>query len=170
MFLDADEYFTEETICNLPPYLEKMHKRKDVDAFFCRLINVEPDDNNRFISSVESLRIFRNSKKLQFRGAVHEFLVSSDGPMRIMKLEADLEIYHTGYARKIVRGKLKRNLDLLLHEIGQTGEKPWHYGYLADCYFGLGEYDKAAVYAERSIKGNVVAMGQESMRREWSAH
>ncbi len=163
LFLDADEYFTKETIYNLPPYLEEMHKRKDVDAFFCRLINVEPDDNNRFISSVESLRIFRNSKKLQFKGAVHEFLVSSDGPLRIMKLKADLEIYHTGYARKIVQGKLKRNLDLLLHEIDQTGEKPWHYGYLADCYFGLGEYEKAAMYAERSIKGNVVAMGQESM-------
>lgn len=163
LFLDADEYFTEETIDNLPQYLEKMHKREDIDAFFCRLTNVEPEDNNRFISSVQSLRIFRNSKKLQYRGAVHEFLVRSDGPMRIMKLEADVEIYHTGYARKIVRGKLERNLGLLLQDIAQRGEKPWHYGYLADCYFGLGDYEKAAKYAERSIEKRVVAMGQESM-------
>jgi Glycosyltransferases involved in cell wall biogenesis len=161
-FLDADEYFTAETADNLLPYLEKMDKNKEVDAFFCHLVNIDADDHNRFIDAVQSLRVFRRDEKLRFIGPIHEFLARAGGPLRIMSMEADVEIYHTGYSQTILKAKLERNLHFLQKIMAEHGEKPWYYGYLADCYFGLKDYEKARVFARRSIDSKVKAMGQES--------
>jgi GT2 family glycosyltransferase/ubiquinone/menaquinone biosynthesis C-methylase UbiE len=162
LFLDADEYFTAETIKYVPEYLFKVQDNKNIDAFLCRLVNIDADGDDRVISVGSNLRIFRNDEALRFQGQIHEFLVRLGGPLRLAHLEAKTEIYHTGYSTKIVKGKLERNLMILQEDIEKNGEKPWHYAYLADCYYGLKEYDKAICYAKRSIEAKVISLGQET--------
>lgn len=162
LFLDADEYFTAETVENVPEYLFKVQDNKNIDAFLCRLVNINADEDDHVISVGANLRIFRNDEALRFQGQVHEFLVRLGGPLRLAHLEAKAEIYHTGYSTKIAKGKLERNLMILQEDIEKNGEKPWHYAYLADCYYGLKEYDKVIYYAKRSIEAKVIALGQET--------
>lgn len=168
LFLDADEYFTDETIMNIPVYLQKINANKNIDAFLCRLVNVDADSDYRVINTVNNLRIFRNQADLRFRGAVHEMLVKTGTPLKLARLEIDAEIYHTGYSKSIVKGKLERNLEILKKDIKDHGELKWHYAYLADCYYGLKEYEKAAYYAKMSIDAKIKALGQESsIYRRW---
>jgi len=162
LFLDADEYFTEDSIAEVPRYLNKIHYNKKIDALFCRLVNIDADDGNRIINTVQSLRIFRNNKALRYQGKVHETLRRIGVPLQIAKIEAAIEIYHTGYSKRFIKKKLERNLRLLLEDIEKQGEKPWHYAYLADCYYGLEEYDKTIYYARQAIAANVIALGTES--------
>lgn len=162
LFLDADEYFTNETIEEVPRYLRKIHDNKKIDALLCRLVNVDADDGNRIINTVQSLRIFRNNKMLRYQGKVHETLRRIGAPLQLAKMEAEVEIYHTGYSRRLIKKKLERNLEMLLEDIGKQGEKPWHYAYLADCYYGLEDYDKTIYYAAKAIAAKVIALGTES--------
>ncbi|MGL5271791.1 MAG: glycosyltransferase [Selenomonadaceae bacterium] len=162
LFLDADEYFTDETIYNVPQYLNKINSDKNIDALLCQLLNVDEDTDNRVINVVQSVRIFRNDANICFQGKVHEFITRLDAPLKLAQMEAEVEIYHTGYSHKIVRGKLERNLQLLKKSIEENGEKSWHYPYLADCYYGLKEYDKAIEYANKTITANIIALGTES--------
>ena len=162
LFLDADEYFTEETYGNVRPYLEKMHSNKNIDAFLCQMFNIDEDQENRLISAFKNVRIFRKDNALVYYNKVHELLVRNNGPLKLANLEADIEIYHTGYSTHVVKHKLERNLSLIKKEIAETGEHNWHYAYLADCYYGLKDYEKTIEYARKSIQTKIRALGQES--------
>lgn len=162
LFLDADEYFPEKMVDNVISGITQVDSNQNIDGLICPLINIDVDKGNSFISEIQSLRIFRHQPTLRFQGNVHEFLTRTNGPLRIAKITGDVEIYHTGYSSSIIRQKLERNLSLLQEDIRINGEKPVHYPYLADCYYGLKNYEKAIEYAKRSIAENVVAVGQES--------
>ena len=162
LFLDADEYFSEETKNNIRPYLLTLDNKKEIQAIFCTLINIDADNNNDCISIIESLRIFRRDPRIFFIGEVHEHVVFDGRPLNIIRAETDIEIYHTGYSRGIVRRKFERNLQILLDNIEKFGEKPSDYLYLADCYYGLEDYEKAREYAKKAIQKKVLALGNET--------
>lgn len=162
LFLDADEYFTEATVGNVRSYLEKINANKNVDAFLCQMFNVDEDQENRLISAFQNVRIFRKDSALFYYNKVHELLVRRNGPLKLANLDADVEIYHTGYSTSVVKTKLERNLNLIKKEISENGEHNWHYAYLADCYYGLKDYEKTIEYARKSIQTKIRALGQES--------
>ena len=150
-FLDADEYFSEDSIRKLPGLLRKIHPQVKIAGIMCRLVNIDPQDRNRFIGATTQLRLFRNLSTLRYRGKVHEAL---DVPKnRMIELVKEIEIIHTGYSAAVVQGKLKRNLKLLQQKIAENGGKPTPRDcrYLMDCYYGLADYPKAIEYAERSL-------------------
>ena len=167
VFLDADEYFSEESKGRLIERIEKYHFNRGVDGLVCHLLNIDMDENNRLINKSVQMRVFRNRRYLRYEGKIHEHVVNH--VRRNLQTQfVDLEIMHTGYTKSIVQQKLRRNLRLLEADIAENGEKPEHYGYLVSSYFGLGEYDKTIQYAKIALQGELPLLGQEySIYRGW---
>lgn len=160
-FLDADEYFSDDTLQILRQEMEEYHRKPDIGVVLCTLINIDSDNYDRVINTILQSRIFRNVPGIRYKGDVHEQLMNSGNRLQ-MVCNKNLVILHTGYSTSIVREKSRRNLPMLLEreknattdfEKGQTAS------FLADAYNCLGEYSKAIEYARMAIKYNVQHMG-----------
>ncbi len=163
VFLDADEYFSEDACRDIRHIIAREHRRVDsVDAILCPLINIDVDQYSQEINRSLTLRIFRNAPYLRYTGKVHENIRNEHGHLNILVEKKNLAIYHTGYSSQRLQGKLKRNLSLLLADIEKNGEQVHHYRYLLDCYIGLGEYEKAIKYAKLHIESAATSVGSES--------
>ena len=163
VFLDADEYFSDETVNNVRLIVNRENKNiNDADAIMCTLINIDVDKNNIEMHRFVNLRIFRNVEYLKFHSSIHEGIRNSKDKLKF-KVETDLlQIIHTGYSTSIVESKLRRNLKLLLDDIEKNGEGLQHYRYLADCYHGLGKHELAIKYAKLHIASNATSFSNES--------
>lgn len=99
---------------------------------------------------------------MRYRGNVHECLHHKEDVLHILTEKKLLEVYHTGYSSQRIEAKLLRNLELLKEDIAKNGEDIYHYRYLADCYQGLGDYERAVKYAKLHIVSPVTSVGNES--------
>ena len=154
-FLDADEYFEKKSQQKLRVLVSKYDKDEKIAGFMIPYCNIDENNDNALLSKGWLLRLFRRDGDLRYAGRVHESLqdAKSTGTKREFPLLQDLQIYHTGYSGDIIENKIQRNLKLLLADIQeQGGEKPWHYGYLQDCYAGIGDYAKAIHYGRLALK------------------
>ena len=154
-FLDADEYFEKKSQQKLRVLISRYDKDEKIAGFMIPFCNIDENNDNVLLSKGWLLRLFRRDNDLRFAGRVHESLQDKKivEPKREFPLLQELQLYHTGYSGDIIENKLQRNLNLLLVDIReQGGEKPWHYGYLQDCYAGLGDYAKAIHYGRLGFK------------------
>ena len=154
-FLDADEYFDKRSQQKIRVLISKYDKDEKIAGFMIPNCNIDENNSNTVLSKDWRLRLFRRDADLRYTGRVHESLqnIKLNGLKREFPLLQDLQLYHTGYSGDIIEDKLRRNLNLLLVDIReQGGEKPWHYGYLQDCYAGLGDYAKAIHYGRLALK------------------
>ena len=151
LFLDADEYFSHESLARIRLLLQRFQSRLDIVGLLCRLVNIDKDAGNRFRSVQLQLRIFRNLKKLRYEGAIHETLTMPVG--KKLELVRELTIYHTGYSSSLVKKKLRRNLHMLEDRVRKNGGicSPMDERYFMDCWYGLGEYEKAEGAARAMI-------------------
>ena len=155
VFLYAVEYFDKKSQQKLRVIISKYDKDEKIAGFMIPNCNIDENNSNTVLSKDWRLRLFRREADLRYAGRVHESLQDnkSSEPKREFPLLRDLQLYHTGYGRNIIEDKLQRNLKLLLADIRERGgEKPWHYGYLQDCYAGLGDYAKAIHYGRLALK------------------
>ena len=177
-FLDADEYFAEpEKVRGFLAWLDCT--QPETDAAMVMLSNIDEDDHNQEIQRFTAVRLFRNSPALRYRGRVHEAVYRNQGELQLWIESQRLLIYHTGYSSRRIQAKLERNMALLQADIAQHGEQPGQYRYLADCYFGMKDYEKTLHYALLAIDAKVISMGSqgdlyhlaiESMRQlQWPA-
>ena len=151
--LDADEYFSEETVSNAREIIKKAPQ----NIWFIQSVmeHVDEDDGNRLISTSFHWRIFRNRPDIRYVNAIHEYIkFSGDG--NSIFFDRNLTIIHTGYSSGIAKAKAERNLELLKKEIaennpGKVTTKQAHY--MADAYNQLGDYLKAAKYADIALEG-----------------
>jgi len=164
IFLDADEYLSDEARQSFELYMKKIYANKNFDAVAVRIINIDKDEADKELSSFVTVRIFRNRPNLKYKNAIHEELVNLDKTIHIFIAEQNiLQVYHTGYSSTIIAEKLKRNLKMILHEIAIQGEQVKYYRYLCDCYHGLGDYEKAIKYGRLHIKSHFSSLGSESI-------
>ena len=146
IFLDADEYFTEDSQRKIRDYLNKIHGNYKVAGIITDLYNIDADNNNQIISKTYQVRIFRRDKHLRYWGAIHELLVNNLKNKTRSFIKHDFLIYHTGYSQSIIKKKMQRNLDLILKDIEKNGEDQRYYGYLLECYMVLEKYGQALHY------------------------
>lgn len=157
IFLDADEYFVNAE--GLDAYLNRAYAFPACEGLLLPLININPDtgtEQAEIIDRALSLRIWRNKKNFRFIGCVHEMLYvyeedNTIRPLNTITAHDKFTLHHTGYRRNIMQEKHKRYLAMLHQEIEKYGEQPLSARYLADCYFGLEDYEQAAYYASRAI-------------------
>lgn len=163
VFLDADEYFAQETIRQLPQVLKQCTKDKSIAMIWCRLINIDCDDNNRIIDTMLQARVFRNDPAIRFTGKIHERLMNTKGDKKMI-VRDNLVIFHTGYSRSIFLRKAQRNYGLLqeqMHQAATQAEKDLLMPYLADNYMALGRYTEVIQCARRAIAADIKLIGEE---------
>ena len=137
IFLDADEYYTKNT--SIREYLMELVRTNDkVDALYISLHDAYKIE----LPSIKVIRVFKNSGEIFYRDAIHETLTKKNGELNIIDA-SELEFMHLGYHHEIMPQKLTRNLAMLLEDIEKNGEKEHYYYYIAECYFGLRDYEKA---------------------------
>lgn len=161
LFFDADEYFSGETAVLLKKILSQYLHDEAVEAFLCKLINIDTDNDNCVLSSFYQLRIFKNKKNFAYVGAIHEELRNNGKSLKIAALPDKIYARHTGYSASGNAEKHRRNLRLLNRQIRLHGENPKLYPYLATSYFGLGDYEKAVFYLRKFIKSGIKMIGAE---------
>lgn len=157
-FLDADEYFEDDTAKKIRPLLTSYSGDTHVAAIMTRLANIDQDQHNRLLSYTYQVRLFRNLRDIRYEGKIHETLTGLNIKNRTIKLAENMDIIHTGYSSRINRQKVKRNLTPLLNREENGTCTPADYSYLADCYYGLQDYENALKYIYKYIAtGNHMA-------------
>lgn len=141
IFLDADEYFSEEESRKIMPILMSIRdNHKNAEAIFSMIYNL--DDRGEIMSSGSMIRIFRNLPGLRYQRRIHEQLRHENGGvLHTIDCTADLGIFHTGYAPSVAQEKKKneRNLEMIHHELDINDEDPEMLGYLGDTLYSMGE-------------------------------
>ena len=152
LFLDADEFFIDDTAQNLQAAVKRAQSH-GVQGAFIKRINVDANDGNKVIGVDYSLRLFENATGLHYVGKIHEDVcLGEDMLTNVAALPADmLTLWHTGYSASIIKAKLERNLKLLLEELRTTDKPQRVYACLADCYYGLGDWTAAEKYARLHV-------------------
>lgn len=149
-FPDADEIFSVDSRSKIRPLLERLEQHRDILAVCCRLVNVDKDDRNRYMETIEQIRLFRRRPELRYLGRIHEALAGV--PEGNIWHDRELTIYHTGYSSSVMPLKNRRNLELLrrkAEEEGRVRPEDWHY--YMDCHYGLRDYAEAAAWAQKVI-------------------
>lgn len=155
VFLDADEYFTADTVVNLRTVLKKYDETNRRGGLLIPLYNIDVDKDNEVLGNTLTLRIFFRNPAYHYEGIIHEELWEKGEPVRELYVvsAADLKLMHTGYSSHLSIAKAKRNLKLLLQELSSTSHPERLYMYLADAYWGLDEKEKARHYAQLDVEG-----------------
>ena len=146
IFLDADEYFVTNTSRNIIPILSRLPS--SYNAIACRMRNIDYI-SGKPMDDVTHIRIFRRDPNIRYKNSVHETLNYKNDTKKIeayLADEVDLLIHHEGYSISDQARKSQRNLEILLPQIARASEEPVIYYYLSDCYFGLGDWQKAIEY------------------------
>ena len=159
VFLDADEYFSQEDIPKVRRYVERFDKERKVAGFFCPLVNIDVDRAGALSDGGVQLRVFRRHPDLKYHGHVHEMLQARGG-WKMVEVR-DVRVWHTGYSSGLLRAKAERNLSILFSERERRGESPSDAFYLADCCFGLGRYEEAEGWARKAVASGFTLGGRE---------
>lgn len=162
-FFDADEYYSDEDAKKVRPLLERINPRLRTVGVMQKLLNIDRDRHDRLISITYQLRLFRRLPDVKYQGKIHEGLTGIKEKRREIFMDEELRILHTGYSTSLNRQKITRNLEILRAEIARRGHQPGDDDYLSDCYYGLGDYEKAIEYAKKHIaSGNMIAGDETS--------
>lgn len=156
IFLDADEYFCDNSIKNLKNLMRSVHEEKKVDSLYIKIVHLNQDGKRK--NSVFLHRIFKNDKKIKYFGSIHETIKREDGKLNSIYIPEDqLKIYHTGYSSEsILEDKAQRNLKALIKELENGNDSPQILWYLSECYYLLKDFNKTIKYAKQYFKCNVM--------------
>lgn len=162
VFPDADEYFTAEDCPKVREWIYRLHSDRRVIGLICACVNLDQARGGEVCSIVSQARVFRRLPSLRYEGAIHEALVYHGQERGEMRTVADFRLYHTGYSEDIIHHKLARNLALLLRQREEGTARPGDAYYLADCYYGAGDFAKTIQYAREAIDCKVKPAGREA--------
>ena len=155
VFLDADEYFINDSAKNLQKVI-KMAQWVKTKGIAVNLVNIDADNDNKIMTTTHVLRLFENSVNIHYVGKIHEDVYLGDEPLKRVMASANLlTIYHTGYSMLISRFKAERNLKLLLEELATTNKPERIYSYIADCYYTLKDWDNVEKYARLDVNARI---------------
>ena len=161
-FLDADEFFREEDAPAVRALVEQYDADAHVAGLATRLVNIDSATGENMGTSMVATRLFRNRPWIRYVGTVHESLrnLRPEEPKEMKYVTAPV-IYHTGYSRAIIQEKSARDLNMILARQEREGAQPLDDFHLADCYYALKDYEKAAYHAERAAHDAHQAVGME---------
>ncbi len=139
--LDADE-----VIPNCVEILEKYSgqlKDFNVGGLNVRLINyLDSQYGEGSASEHRYTRIFRNDRRIRFKGRVHEQIRDSIEDTGCEIVDTDIEIHHYGYAEPS-QEKMQRNKELLERESAENPDDDWLKMHGGETEFSLGNLDSA---------------------------
>ncbi|MPL97836.1 hypothetical protein SDC9_44031 [bioreactor metagenome] len=159
VFLDADEYFVNNTAQNIIPLIQRLNPSFNTIA--CKMKNIDYV-NGKMLDEITHVRIFRRDGNIRYINSIHEILVDKT-KNKILKAfltdEKELLIHHTGYSLSDRGKKAERNLELLLLELDKAPDTPTIYHYISDCYFAIKDWEKSIEYARLFIHSGTKFVG-----------
>ncbi|HAK73389.1 MAG TPA: glycosyl transferase family 2, partial [Sporomusaceae bacterium] len=159
IFLDADEYFANHTGNNIRSFL--LNLDESFNSVACKMLNLD-QSSGKLLDEITHIRIFKNDKYIRYVNPIHEMLLNRGKSKKMNAFLADprdIVIHHTGYSYDNRQQKAKRNLELLLRELPKAPEKPAYYQYIADCYFGLENWEKVIEYTNLFMNSGTKMVG-----------
>ena len=122
VFIDADEYFSDETKGNLRTAVTAA-EAEGTEVLLVPWHNIDEVTGELLLDSYAP-RIFRRRTGRCYVGRIHEELRDTDGtvPKTNAVAPALLTLVHTGYSAVLTREKVERNLRILLAELDTTAE------------------------------------------------
>ena len=167
LLLDADEYFSADTSCNLRKVIG-VYGESSCNGLLVKMDNIDAA-SGELLDSFYQLRLVRRQPGLAYQGRIHEELLCDGKSLdNLYKVSSDvLRIVHTGYSREISKAKAVRNLQILRADIADGRPEQELYRYLCDCYYGLGEQEKALEYAWLDVRQGrrAVSYGSQCHRK-----
>ncbi|MGN0941337.1 MAG: glycosyltransferase [Selenomonadaceae bacterium] len=162
--LDADESIDDESAQKIKETIQEYDKKRKKLGMVFRWVNLDRDNNMSIKNVGNVMRAYRRMRTLRFSGAVHEMLMAGGRPLDEAEIAfvPEVTVYHTGYSSRLIKKKLRRDLDIILAEQRQHGEKPTDAFYLADCYYGLDDYEHTIAAAKRAIRSGYTMIGREN--------
>ena len=153
IFLDSDEYFSDETKKNIRPVIERLEEFKK-NALLVHLVNIDKNFGDKVLDENFVMRIMKNQANLHYVGKIHEELRAGENILADVTFAPPniLTIYHTGYSADLNKTKAERNLKILLEELAESDNPQRVYGYIAECYNGLNDYKNAEKFARLDIE------------------
>ena len=151
IFIDADEYFSEETRAHIRAVIEQADGSGS-EVLLVPWRNIDEESGEILLDSYAP-RIFRRRTGRCYVGRIHEELRDADGTIPLSRVVAPtlLTIVHTGYSKALTRAKGERNLRLLLDEVRNSEHPERCWRYLAETYDNLGDERMAERYALLNI-------------------
>lgn len=162
LLLDADEYIRPEEYEKVKETIARYDSDDGVIGLASDWINIDKKKNNAYISKGYQIRVFRRLPELRYVHMIHELLQYRGPGKKTMPYVSDFSIYHTGYSSGRMPGKFERNLRLLKLSQEKYGKRSGDDMYLADCYYGLKQYEKAIEAAKAYLDGPDRAVGGEN--------
>ncbi len=150
-FLDADEYFSPEDARKLIPCLTGISNGL-YDGIITAFVDL--DNDGKILEVGSHLRVFRNLPGLRYHRRIHECLRKEDNQaFQAADMTSQLSIFHTGYgkAEKQRKAGSRRNLDMILAELGENPNDHEMHGYLGNEYAGMGELVQAEISYQKAI-------------------
>ena len=158
VFIDADEYFSDETRIHLRAVITEADAA-GAEVMLVPWHNIDEATGETLLDSFAP-RIFRRRAGRAYVGRIHEELRDADGtvPCAGILAPTQLTLVHTGYSAALTREKGERNLRLLLDEVRHSNEPERCWRYLAETYDNLGDERMAERYALLDV-----ALGRRSV-------
>ena len=156
IFLDADEYFMEESTKELRGLIEKADNLKK-DLILSEML----DQGSKGIQAIfKTIRIFRHHESIRYEGRVHEKLYKDGGELKGIDFSQMLKIYHDGYAEDAVQAKdkIERNIQLLLEEYKTRPLSSDICYYLMEAYRGKADWDKAWEFGIKTLGCDTITL------------
>ena len=153
IFLDSDEYFSDETKKNIRPVIERLEEVKKY-GLLVHLVNIDKNFDNKVLDTNFVMRILKNQSGLHYVGKIHEEPRVGENNLRDITFAPPniLTLYHTGYSASLNKSKAERNLKILLEELSETNEPQRVYGYIAECFSSIGDIANAEKFARLDIE------------------
>jgi len=157
VFPDDDDFFQHPEQVRTA-IIRAQARDPEVQGLQANIINVDEDADDLEISRYPALKVWRQAKGRRYAGTIHEVLRDGKAVVPHQCYEPCLTIRHTGYSSDRMTQKLERNLRMLYTRMAAEGETPMIDRYLADCLYGLGQYELAIPFAEKAIAAHVATV------------
>ena len=153
LLLDADEILSSSS----KEAFTKLINGSTADGCYFKLYNYNGVEDEEHFIIHEALRLLRNHRPYEYRGAIHEQVTSIENSDSILSpfTSEDIILYHYGYLNDVVRAKQKheRNIPLIQTQLETEPNNPFYlfnlgneYLALQDCQTALSYYQKAFEY------------------------
>lgn len=150
IFLDADEYFAEQSAQYIRNAIIGANKHK-TDYIVIEMFNLKEQGVD---TSFKTIRIIKHDKMIRYQGRIHERVIKLKGELKGADASQVLKVYHDGYVQSIVDEKNKndRNLMMLLEELEEKPTSSDIHFYIMQEYYGGGKFEEAWHHGREAIK------------------
>ncbi len=161
LLMDGDDEFQKE---DYETFIKVVNTSKK-DGHFFKTLSFAGVRAGKDIVSNLNIRLLRNNKKYEFKGAIHEQITCIDGKMDYKKFSTeDISILHYGYLTDAVveKNKRSRNITIIERELKKDPHNRFHLFNLGNEYFAMGDQEKALEFFNKAYKNIDYNIGYSS--------